>query len=215
MNPNQYEQLKILIKRRTEQDANADNLFFLKYDKDKEITIILLKTCRESIKKEVGKIIKLSNDELDVCYFKGLESLCRSINKSKFQYKHEKSIESYLFIACKGNATRFIEQKKKRNSSYSIEDFLEFHIDDDEPEKESEYQKMIEAMYKALDELQTDCKGMIQNFYLNGKSHAQIVDSMPQLLSVKNSSAKTNRCLNKLKIKTLAIYRKLENINKY
>lgn len=210
----QYEKLKILIKKTTKQNIKANNLTFLKYDTSNEITILLLKTYRESINKEIAKkFLRLNDEDIEACYFKGLQSLFNSIAEDRFQFKDEKSVKNYLFISCKGNATRLIKNKNK--SFFSIDHFLLFSdVNHQDEIDQSEYKNMIIAAKKAFEEeLCLDCKKLIKFFYLKEKNHKQIVKLMPEIKNVKNSSAKTNRCLNKLRIKALAIFRKLENIN--
>lgn len=214
MNRQQYELLKKLITQTTEEEFQKDKLTIFKYDGSEEITVLLLKKYRQEINAEIRKKFPLNEEELEACFFKVLDSFCRSVKENRFRHDSENSVKNYLFKGCEGAAKRFLGNKQK-TPNITVEEFLKFQYDIEEDiyEKEVEHANMVKAMYAALEELPTGCNEIIRKYHLEEKSHAEIVKLIPQLLNVKNSSAKANRCLDKLKIKTLNIYKKLENVN--
>ena len=213
MTPNQFKQFKTLI-HNIQSLNNVDKDLFkaLKEDEEGELKMLFLKEYRQDIVPQIlGKYKVLNVDEVDVCYFRAFNSLIKSIAKEKFTYNDKSSVKSYLFTACKYQAIKLIENKKRNILPFSVTEFLlNSTNENDELCEKHEKEKMLESMKQALLELKDDCKTMIQKFYLDEMSHAEIVEEEPQLLNVKNSSAKTNRCLTKLRMRTLRIFKQLE-----
>ena len=214
MNIEQYELLKQLVNQTTEEEFKENALSFLKYDLNREITVLLIGQYRKEITTEIAKRYSLDEEERENCYFKVLTSLYRSVKESRFKYKNEKSVKNYLFVACKGAAIRLLAEKGKTSKSdININELLKYQFvtDGEVEDREVEYKNMQDSIFAALEELPTNCKEIIQKYYFEGMSHAQIVELMPQLLNVKNSNAKAKRCLDRLKIKAVNIYRNLES----
>ena len=212
----QFEKLKILIHKKKSLNNTDDDLFStLKEDEKGELKMLFLKEYRQDIIQQILSKYKVLNvDEVDACYFKGFNSLIKSIFKEKFIYSDNHSVKKYLFTACKFQAIKLIKSKNKSILPFSVAEFFLNSTYDNGLCEKQEKENMIESMKKGLSELKDDCRIIIQKFFLDEMSHAKIVEEVPQLLNVKNSSAKTNRCLNKLRIRTRQIFKKMEFRNK-
>lgn len=210
MSPRQFEQFEKFI-----NNTREDQLDIFMVLKQEEATIFknfLFQYRANCVQQILKKYQNVNIDEADFCFFRGVNSLLRSINEQRFVFKNEKSIPSYLFIACEGQVKRFLGQKKVNILPFSVSEFLLSRSADDEDglmdkiDKENKFK----SIRQALSQMTEDCKAQIHKYYLENMSHAQIIKDIPALKNEKNSSAKLNRCLKKLRKKALELFKKNE-----
>lgn len=212
MSPWQFEQFEKLINNT--QEGQLDVFMVLKQD-NIEVNVfkeLLFQYRSNCIQQILRKYQNVNTDEADFCFFRGVNSLLRSINEQRFVFKNEKSIPSYLFIACEGQVKRFLGQKKVNILPFSVNEYLLNRSSENEDGLMDKIVKenKFKSIRQALSEITEDCKQQIQKYYLNNMSHAQIIEDMPALKNEKNSSAKLNRCLKKLRSKAREYLKKLE-----
>jgi len=161
MDSNQFKQFETLIhKIQLLNNADKDLFKALKEDEKGDLKILFLKEYRQDIIQQILAKYKVLNvDEVDVCYFRGFNSLIKSIAKGKFNYSDNTSVKKYLFIACKFQAIKLIENKKKNILPFSVAEFLlNPTCNDDGLCEKYEKEKMMESMKLALSELKDDCR---------------------------------------------------------
>lgn len=206
MTKTEYEQLKKLIQN---PKYNNPNIFEVLKD---ESTTDLKQTIFEYRDKCINKVLreytKLNYDDIEKCFVNAVGSLSTAIGKGSFQWQNENSLYNYLLTGTKNQAYKTWQKKKKYESFIPI-DVLN-KADSEDGHTESQKEKMRTAVLEALKEIKDDCRSFIEQFFLDEKSHEEMVNDNPILKNEKNSSAKINRCLSGLRKKAVELFKKNE-----
>jgi len=207
MTKTQYEQLKLLLQN---PEYNNPNIFdVLKDETTTDLKERIFEYRDKCINKVVREYTKLNYDDIEKCFVSAVGSLSTAISKNSFQWKNENSLYNYLLTGTKNQAYKTWQKKKKYESFIPIE-VLNTATEEGSSKDIFQKEKMRDAVSEALREIKDDCRSFIEQFFLDEKSHEEMVKDNPILKNEKNSSAKMNRCLSNLRKKAVELFNKNE-----